>query len=98
MLQEQLELFDDRLGIAPTMLTQKPTNGNPQVYITIFEGAGGWNCGVFKWVYDDFGGFYEPQVTGLNNTSLGDGSRDGAIKEAMNWAVNEDLPLWVPSN
>ena len=79
-----------------TMLDKAPSQGNPVVYVTIFEGIGGWNSGVFRWTEEDGFGFYEPQITGFNNTSIGTGLRDDAIREAKGWAEDEELPCWIP--
>ena len=81
------------------ILSKAPGNGKPRTYVTIFEGAGGWNSGIFRWQKcDDCYGFYEPQVTGFNNTSLGSGRREDAVSEARHWAENEGLPLWIPGH
>ena len=74
----------------------KPSNGSPISYITIFEGCGGWNSGIFTWTEEDGFGFYEPQITGFNNT-FGTGLREDAVKEAVSWARDEELPYWIPS-
>ena len=49
---------------------------------------------LFVW-NPECGGFYEPYVSGLNNT-LGDGTRESAIVEAGEWAASKGLPLWAP--
>ena len=47
------------------MLKTTPRDGVPPVYVTIFEGIGGWNSGIFRWNEDDGGfGYYEPENTG----------------------------------
>lgn len=81
-------------------LNERPKNGNPRVFVTIHEGAEGWNSGVWRWAGEDHDGFpgYEPRQTGLTNTSLGTGLRDDAIIEARDWAERENLPLWIPPN
>lgn len=76
-------------------LKNKPCLGNPIVYITIFEGCGGWNSGIFRWVEEEGFGFYEPQITGFNNT-VGTGLREDAVKEAISWSQSEELPYWIP--
>lgn len=86
------------------ILAKQPENGVPFVYVTIHEGCSGWNSAVWRWspldegetMYDGSAGFYEPQVTGFTNTSLGTGLREDAIAEARNWAESEGLPLWIP--
>lgn len=75
-------------------LDRCPTRGNPSVYVTIFQGIGGWNSGVFRWDEEEFG-FYEPQMSGFNNTSIGRGDRKGAIIEAIGWAEDENIPIWI---
>lgn len=82
-------------------LAKAPSEGNPRTYVTIHEGVGGWNSGIWCWQVADnptpgFAGFYEPQITGFNNTSLGTGLRKHAIREAVRWAMDEDLPVWIP--
>lgn len=80
------------------ILKEYPTNGNPECFITIHEGIGGWNSGLWVWVESDkYGdGFYEPYNTGFTNTSLGTGLREDAIREAKCWAKDEELPLYIP--
>ena len=85
-------------------LNKYPRNGEPRTYMTVHRGAGGWNSGVWGWTELDNGetmadgstGFYEPIQTGFTNTSLGSGSREDALAEAEGWAVDEDIPLWIP--
>lgn len=79
-------------------LKEQPKNGNPKVFVTIHEGIGGWNSGIWRWAGDDPDGFlgYEPCQTGFTNTSLGTGLRDDAIREAKGWAEDEALPIWIP--
>lgn len=77
------------------MLKTAPKDGDPPVYVTIFEGIGGWNCGIFRWNSEEDFGFYEPQITGFNNTSFGTGLQKDAIREAIDWATDEELPCWI---
>jgi hypothetical protein len=88
-------------------LTEYPTNGEPRCFITIHEGIGGWNSGMWCWtdmteedpdfkMEDGSTGFYEPWNTGFTNTSLGDGQRASAIAEAESWADAEELPIYLP--
>lgn len=77
-------------------LKEIPRDGLPPIYITVFQGIGGWNSGIFEWNCDGDFGFYEPQITGFNNTSLGNGSRKDAVREAISWAKAEELPYWIP--
>ena len=88
-------------------LKEYPKNGTPRVFVTIHEGAGGWNSSVWAWcdmteedpdfrMVDGSLGFYEPLNSGLTNTSLGTGKREDAIDEAMDWARDEELPIWIP--
>ncbi|MCK9435210.1 MAG: hypothetical protein M0R32_10445 [Candidatus Cloacimonetes bacterium] len=78
------------------MLKTAPRDGVPPVYVTIFEGIGGWNSGIFRWNEEDRFGYYEPENTGFTNTSLGDGLRESAIREAKGWAESDELPCWIP--
>lgn len=78
------------------MLKTAPRDGVPPVYVTIFQGIGGWNSGVFRWNEEDRFGYYEPENTGFTNTSLGDGFRESAIREAKGWAESDELPCWIP--
>ena len=77
-------------------LTKAPAHGIPPVYVTIHEGIGGWNSSVWGWTVAEHISFYEPLQSGFTNTSLGTGERDAAIREARAWAIDEDLPLWLP--
>lgn len=77
-------------------LEKAPQNGLPPVYVTVFEGIGGWNSVIFEWNCEGDFGFYEPQNTGFNNTSIGTGLREGAVREAIDWAKSEELPYWIP--
>lgn len=64
-------------------------------YITTYLSAGGWQSVMLTWeIFDDRdpdGGCYTPFQTGFNNTSLGDGSYEGACKEAEGWAEAEGM-------
>jgi len=79
-------------------LKEHPRNGDPFMFITIHEGIGGWNSGVWRWAGDDVDGFpgYEPEQTGSTNTSLGTGLREDAILEALSWAESDELPVYIP--
>lgn len=85
------------------ILSSRPSNGKPRVFVTIHKGIGGWNSSVWGWTELDDGkkmndgstGFYEPRNTGCTNT-IGDGKRESAIREATSWARDEELPLWIP--
>ena len=94
------------------VLKEYPSNGKPRVFVTIHEGVGGWNSGVWGWneltqkdidmpdTHPDCrvgDGFYEPLNTGFTNTSLGTGLRADAIREALCWAeIEEQLPVYIP--
>lgn len=78
-------------------LKQKPANGIPPTYVAIHHGIGGWNSAVWGWEPDDGvegGGYYQPLTSGNTNT-IGGGSREEAVQEAMFWAQAEELPLWL---
>jgi len=63
-------------------------------FIGIIHGCGGWNSCCFTWEqFDSKHGGYTPVQTGFNNTSLGTGTVEGAIEEAVNWAENEEMPI-----
>ncbi len=82
----------------PTQLTVPPANGEPETYVTIHRGIGGWNSSVWKWQPPTEGGpgYYDCLQTGFTNTSIGSGSREDAVREATGWARDEELPLWIP--
>jgi hypothetical protein len=65
-------------------------------YITIIHGIGGHNSCLMGW--DDEMQCHVPDQTGANNTSLGDGSLRGAVREALSWAEAEEVryegPAW----
>jgi hypothetical protein len=63
-------------------------------YVGIIEGIGGFNSAVFVW--DDEMQGYDIAQTGFNNTSLGSGSKKGAIIEAKIWAKDEELQYRGP--
>ena len=94
--EQEIDGFVPENNTSFEILKNAPRDGVPPVYITIFEGIGGWNSGLFAWNFEGDFGFYEPQITGFNNTSLGTGLREEAIKEAISWAKSEELPCWIP--
>jgi len=58
-------------------------------YTDIIEGCGGWNSVLMEW--DSECDCHTPWQTGVNNT-VGDGTREGAIMEAKQWArITSDL-------
>ena len=79
-----------------TELTDCPTEGTPPVFVTIHEGAGGWNSAIWEWEVVDGDGFYQPCQSGFTNTGFGTGKREDAIAEAKGWAEDEGLPIYIP--
>lgn len=66
---------------------------NKSPYIKLIHGVGGWNSCLMTW--DHGCGCHTAFQTGENNTSLGDGSREGAVAEAKLWAECEGYELRI---
>ncbi len=69
-------------------------NEEHPAYITVYLSMGGWQSVLMSWD-KEFGG-YTPWQTGFNNTSIGKGTRKGAIVEAQGWAEDEQIEYKGP--
>lgn len=60
---------------------------NHEPYITVYESIGGWKAVMVCWAQDKFGGYWEPEQTGVGAY----GTREEAVQEAIDWAESEGI-------
>lgn len=63
-------------------------NNEHPAHVTVTQGVRGWFAVLVVWC-DDFGGFYEPENSGVGSYATRDDP--GLVEEGASWAASEGV-------